>query len=603
MKILRYYFLIIFSLVSFAAYAQNSEDNQMNPASVVEEQPAALTEKENIAQPVVSSTLDALELRDMDINDVLKLLSSKSGLNIIAGKAISGRVTIFLQNVDVHDALTIILKSNDLAYVEDRGIVQVITATEYEQMFGHKFGTVTTHEIFPLQSAKAADIVVLLNQVKSASGKVIADDQTNSLIIEEVPERLKILLDYIKELDAPTDLKVYKLKYISAEALTTKLQEMVSPKIGSAKFDLSSNKIFVKDTAKKIAAIDAFITQVDIPRETKVFEISYAKAEDIAKTVTTLLTKDIGSAQFDSRTNSLIVTDIAPKMIEIKNVILSIDRQQKQVLIEARIVQIDLSDQYSMGINWNTIFPNERGLTLTNESLTGFSTVKNLSLASIGTFNDDGYKIALDMIASLGNTHTLSNPRIAVVNNQEAKILVGSQQAYINSTITTPASGPQSESNQVNFIDVGTKLTITPTIHDDGYITMKIKPEVSSAEEGQVTSNGKISTVPIKKSSEIETTIRVKDGVTIMIGGLIKDEDSNKKNKIPILGDIPLLGKAFRNENRRSIKSETVVFLTPRIITGDVQVDESSMRATGIKASKTYYNPFPKDEDTTPITP
>src|SRR5580692_6279347 len=86
-----------------------------------------------------SMVLDTLDIRDMDINDVLKLLAAKSGLNIIAGKSITGRVTIFLQNVEVHDALTIILKANDLAYFESHGVIQIMTGAEYEQTTGHKF--------------------------------------------------------------------------------------------------------------------------------------------------------------------------------------------------------------------------------------------------------------------------------------------------------------------------------------------------------------------------------------------------------------------------------------------------------------------------------
>ncbi len=116
--------------------------------------------------------LDTLEIKDMDINDVLKLLSLKSGLNIIAGKSITGRVTIFLQNVEVHDALTIILKANDLAYIESHGVIQIMTGADYEQTTGHKFGVGTESTIVSLQSAKASDVVAILNQVKSSSGKV-----------------------------------------------------------------------------------------------------------------------------------------------------------------------------------------------------------------------------------------------------------------------------------------------------------------------------------------------------------------------------------------------------------------------------------------------
>src|SRR5262249_55964413 len=145
-------------------------------------------------------------------------------------------------------------------------------------------------------------------------------------------------------------------------------------------------------------------------------------------------------------------------------------------------------------------------------------------------------------------------------------------------------------------------LHVTPTIHDDGYITMKIKPEISNEEAKPFTaSDGTV--IPIVDTSEVQTTVRVKNGVTIIIGGLMKDERINNKTKVPVLGDIPILGKAFKNEDRKMQKTEIVVFLTPHIINGDVRTDpEEYMNTTStIKGEKTYYDPLPKDHSTVPV--
>ena len=114
----------------------------------------------------------------------------------------------------------------------------------------------------------------------------------------------------------------------------------------------------------------------------------------------------------------------------------------------------------------------------------------------------------------------------------------------------------------MSFIDVGVKLHVTPTIHDDGFVTMKIKPEISSEEPTlyPVPNSGSI---PIVDTSEVQTTVRVKDGVTIIIGGLMKDELTNSKTQVPILGDLPIIGKAFRTEDRNVQKTEIVIFLPP----------------------------------------
>ncbi len=580
---------IIFILCLFPIGMVYAQDMQETDGVVAEAETSA-----------VQNVLDVLEFRDMDINDCLKLFAAKTGLNIIAGKSIAGRVTVFLKNVKIHDALTIILKANDLAYIEDRGVIQIITGAEFEQSKGYKFGVRTQSAVVPLHSVKASDAVAFLAQVKSAGGKVIADDESNSIIIEEAPDKLAQLKDYINTIDVPTTKKVFKLRYASAEAVSAKMKDMASAKIGSVTFDASSNKIFVKDSDKRMKDMESYIQQVDVERETKVFKISYAKAEDLSKTVTLMVSKDIGTVQFDPRSNTIVVTDIAPKIDEIATVIDALDRNDKEVLIEAKIVQITLSDSYQMGINWEKILPDTSHTVVdlkNNFSLPG--TVNPVSSTTIGTLDREGYNVVLQMISTLGKSRLLSNPRIAVINNQDAKILVGTTTPYVTNSTTTPATGPTTTAETVNFIDTGVKLHVTPTIHDDGYITMKIKPEVSNIPKSITTSVN--NSIPVVDTSEVETTVRVKDGVTIIIGGLIKDELKNTKNKIPVLGDIPFVGKAFRNETRSSEKTEIVIFLTPRIISGDVHIHPESYQHPSIKTNETYYNPFPKDESSVPV--
>jgi type II secretory pathway component GspD/PulD (secretin) len=590
--ILRDLFVVALLAMAQAGYAQ--------PAADVPDadEPSAQ------GQPQKSTMLDTLEIKNMDINDVLKLLADKSGLNIIAGKSITGRVTIFLQNVDVRDALTIILKANDLAYMEGHGVLQIMTGAEYEQTTGHKFGVSTQSTIVSLHSAKASDMVAILNQVKSQGGKVVADDQSNSVIIEDVPEKMDQLLAYVKTIDAPTQMEVYKLQHIAGDPLVAKLQEMVSTKIGSVKFDPFSNKLFIEDTPRKLKEIMKYVSQVDVPRETRVFHVNYAKADELAKTIGPMLTKDVGSIEYDARSNTLVAMDISPKMDEIQVMITALDKHDKEVFIEAKIVQIALGDNYQMGINWEALIPNANHTVVnlqSNFSLPGPITT-GLGTATIGTLNRDNYNVVLQALDTFGKSRTLSNPHLAVINNQEASILIGTTIPYTTSTVTTPASGPTTSAESVNFIDTGVKLHVTPTIHDDGYITMKIKPEISNEESAPFTApDGSL--IPIVDTSEVQTTVSVKDGVTIIIGGLIKDQLINNKTKIPVLGDLPILGKAFNTENRNMQKTEIVIFLTPYIINGDARSDprEYLKKTSTLKSERIYYDPLPRDKSTVPV--
>ncbi len=514
--------------------------------------------------------LDVLELKDMDINDVFKLISAKTQLNIIAGKNVQGRVTMYLKNVEVHDALHIILEANDLAYVEKRGIIQILPAFDFERLYGYKFGQATQRKVIQLKSMKAIDAVSLLLQFKSSAGKIAADEQSNSIVIEELPLNLASMENFLSTIDSPAETRSYELKFVQADALATRVQEILTPKVGSIRFDGPSNQVFVKDTLVKLVEIDRLINQLDVPRMTQVFELNYLRPRDIAKTIAPLLTKDIGHVELVARGNKLVVTDIAPKVTEIAEIIKALDHQDKEVLIEARIVQVNLVDRMRLGINWEAILQREHNLTAKNDfSLS--SAVAPKGVLSIGTLADDQYQLVLEALNVSGRSRILSSPSIAVVNHQEAKILVGTTKPYVTTTTTTPSAGPTTVSESVTFIDVGVKLTVTPNIHNDGYITMKIKPEVSSATNSLVTSTK--NEIPIVDTSTVDTTIRVKDGVTVVLGGLIKDERTNNTNQVPVLGKIPFFGAAFRQKNDSIDKTEIIVFLTPRIMTGDVPTE------------------------------
>jgi general secretion pathway protein D len=440
---------------------------------------------------------------------------------------------------------------------------------------------------------RATEALALLNQVKSPNGRIVADEQSNTLMIEDVQEKLEHMMEYLKDVDLSTQWKVFEIRNVPVEGVANKLSEQISAKIGAIKTDIPSNKLLIKDTEKKLDELTHLIIQLDVPRESKVFELNYAKAEDVVKTITPLLTKDIGSLQFDARTNKVIINDIAPRIEEISSVVASLDKKDKEVLIDARIIQISLDDSYNMGINWDAVVKNTKDLKFVNNfSLPNTVSGPPVSTASIGTLNSESYGVVLNMIAKMGKTRILSNPHIAVVNNQEAKILIGTNQPYATSTTTTPGSGASTTAESVNFIEVGVKLRVTPTIHDDGFITMKIHPEVSSVTDTYESNN---TTVPIVETSEVDTTVRVKNGVTIIIGGLIKDETSHIKDKIPVLGDVPMLGKLFRREQRNIRKTETVVFLTPHIMTGDVHTDPNTYSEIDLKRNKTYYSPVHED--------
>jgi len=187
-------------------------------------------------------------------------------------------------------------------------------------------------------------------------------------------------------------------------------------------------------------------------------------------------------------------------------------------------------------------------------------------------------------LQEFGETRNLSSPSIAVINGEEAKIHIGRTEAYVTTTLAT-GSTTSSTAAQVTFLDVGVQLIVTPIINDDGFITMKIKPEVSSVDDHltyQIAADVNNS-VPLIARTTAETTVMVKDGNTIIIGGMRKDEKIKTVDKFPVLGDIPVLGMAFRKNSEQLEKDEIVVFITPRIISGEKNEVDEALQPKDIK--------------------
>ncbi len=151
-----------------------------------------------------TSTIDVLELSDMDILDVIRVVVKKTGMNIVAGQNVTGKVTIFLKNVDARDALRIILESNGLAYADEDGILRVMTAQDFEQKYGHKFGENIQTKIVPLSFAEASDVVAILSQMKTPSGKVFSEEKSNLHLTDaQSPQTTQNLWTYRADLRKP----------------------------------------------------------------------------------------------------------------------------------------------------------------------------------------------------------------------------------------------------------------------------------------------------------------------------------------------------------------------------------------------------------------
>ncbi len=447
-----------------------------------------------------------VDFRQIDVLEALRFLAEQGVLNIVPTKNVGGRVTLALTDVSIKDVLDVTMLTNDLSYIQKGKIIQVMTAAEYEKLFGESFADLRQVREIRLNYASATDVGAILGNIKSTVGKVISDPTTGTLILVDVPEKLEQMADTARGMDRAAQ-----------------------------------------------------------PQETQVFELRYAKADSIKDEVAKILTPKVGTMRVDKRTNTLAITDLPLRMREVRRVIEVFDRKTRQVLIEAKVIQVNLGNKLQVGVNWEAVFKGIKGMNVVGT----FPIVPPVSASgkiTFGTLAKDSFTTVLEMLQTIGTTDILSTPQISVVENEEAKILVGTREAFVTSVVTQTAQA-STTAEQLTFVDVGIQLKVVPVINQDGFVTMRIKPEVSNVTRTLTTALG--NQVPIVETATAETTVMVKDGNTLVIAGLIKDETRKSERRIPVLGSIPVLGALFRSREDEVFRGEIVFFLTPKISTGE----------------------------------
>jgi type II secretory pathway component GspD/PulD (secretin) len=517
-----------------------------------------------LIEPLSASELDyiSLDLRNIEVTDALKFLATKANLDIIPTKEVSGRITLMVENVPVKDVFDIMLRSNNLAYEKQGDIFNVMTEKEYKARYGKNFTDLRQVYVFRLEYAVPEQAYNLLDTLKSDIGKIILDTDSGTILVMDTPE---------------------------------KIDEMAG-------------------------ALSAMEEKKGIIR---IFNLRYALAEDVEKHLREQLdVKKVGSIKADERTNQVIVQTLPERMKDVEKMIQGLDQQTKQILIDTKIIQVKLSDERSTGVEWEGLFDLSMGDSLTylgsypfsavqdstdvwrsreevlndvgyvgSYPFTGTATDYAAGKTSIGTqqmhlgvVGQHDFDAILQYLETLGETRILSSPKLAVVNNKEAKIHVGQLQKYVITT-TTQGEATQTVSEDVNDLEVGTRLFITPTINDEGFVTIKIKPEITSVIDYLETSQG--NQIPIVEIVTAETIAMVKDGTSLLIGGLSQEEKSTDLKGTPLLSKLPLVGDFFKSSTTKTTRNELLVLVTPHIIRGD-ELTTGYARDFGHRLDKEY---------------
>ncbi len=302
----------------------------------------------------------------------------------------------------------------------------------------------------------------------------------------------------------------------------------------------------------------------------RTFKVQYSDPKQVAEILTKYVSRYGKITPLNER--RMIVAEDTPEFLDrIAKLLLELDAQPKQVMIEAKVLEITLDDGEIYGVNWNKVFG-------TTSSTHGKFGTNALSLGSatgsprLGGFffglANKNLELFLEAQSTRNRVQTLSTPKLLAMENEEAKAVIGNSTGY---KVTTTINQVTQES--IQFLESGVILKVTPSVDQQGRIMLKVHPEVSST-----TLNAGI---PDKKSTEVTTELLCEDGQSVFIGGLIKKISSREKTGIPILGDLPGIGRLFSTTTESVNNTETVVIITPRVVQDSRAANEFTQEKLG----------------------
>ncbi len=532
-----------------------------------------------------------------DLGDVIRSLAAILGVNVLLTEDVpSKRVTYTTERTvppdQVGAVLEAILESQGLVLVQRGPVGEVMPKDQAPRTgpvtFGKELaqppplGLIT--QIVPLDFIKAEEGRDMLAQVAGPLAHIDLVPRSNAVLITDMASNVARYLELLRGLDVRSDGEaglrtfVVRLKHANAGELASTLAQIFGASVPAelperarvrALEDRSLSNSLEGFRGRELQALEMRrATPIPLAIQPTVDTAGGGEAATGPVSQTTIVP--------EPATNSLVLRTSPPNFRLIKETIDALDVRPAQVLLEVHIAEIQLDGAKQFGINWSVFSEGSDadvtarfGLPVfTDSALAGVQD----GLLRVVRLNSVDVRAVLRALASETGVRVLSNPRILALNNEQARILVGSQVPFNQSTRT---GLDVVVDRVVQYRDVGTQLTVIPTINDDGYVTFRILQEVSNLTNQTLAA---ALDAPIITTREAETSAIVRNGQTIVIGGLIDRTTSEVERGIPLLKDIPILGWLFKSWSLQEFATELAIFITPYVVYTDEEAAALSER-------------------------
>ncbi len=594
--------------------------------------PAALQSSAQAAGAGEKSTSGryvTIDFNDVDINLFIKYISDLTGKNFVVDRAVKGKVTIIsptrISQENAYRVFESVLEVHGFTTVPAGSIIKIVPAVKARSK---SIATILKDEeaypedkvvtqIIPLAHSSPVELKKLLAPLVSKTSVVIAHPQSGILIITDVMSNIRRLQEIIKAVDVPSigeELRIMPLKYASATNVAKSVSQLF---LRVAKKDLRreviriipyerTNSLIVFAPKSYIGKVEDLLKKLDVemPRgegKIHVYYLQHANAEELVKVLTNLpdkqgkvkgkappISRDV-KVMADAETNSLIITAPREEYQVLEGVIKKLDIPRRMVYMEALIMEVHVNKSFEIGVQWGGAgnFADETGQMFSgfsgNPEPNQYNVLNGLKadppvLPAGFTFGvmKQGVKIGNVYFPNLGavmraykndsDVNIIATPQVLTTDNKKAEIKVGENVPYITSKNTTTA---QQDYTSYEYKDVATTLAITPQINQSDLVRLEISVEVI-----KLKNPNDLSGHPTTFKRSAQTTVVVHNEETVVIGGMIGQDTSSGEYKVPLLGDIPLLGWLFKSHTSSKEKTNLFIFITPHIVENPAEIAE-----------------------------
>ena len=544
------------------------------------------------AQQVVAtrSPSNTLRFANAPLEDVIIAMGQMIGLTIVATDVPDKRVTLNtatpVRTAELGAILESLLESHGLVMVRNGSVAQVVPATQTPagSQLGVGFdlpdpipvGVIS--RLVPLQHIRADEAVAALKPIAGPNARFESVARSNTILITDRGTNVARYLDLLRRLDAATQsedgLRTYvvKLKYASSDDLANVLGQLYGATVASAR----RNSMDEAALSRNLSAFRE--RESDTMRQRRDLQQTGSSQAPVSRDSSRGPGSLVGQTTVVSSppSNSLVIRTAPSNIALLRETIDSLDHRPVQVLMEVTVAEVILGRGTEFGINWAAAtggLSNNRGAQFGQPIVPDSLDPIQDFVGRVTRLGKVDVRAVLRAIASKSTVNVLSTPEVLAVNNREARILVGSKVPFIAST---RLGNDVAIDRAVQYQDVGTQLTLIPTINDDGYVSVQLLQEVSSLSNQTVQA---ALNAPVITTREASTRAIVRDGQTVVIGGLIGTSTELINSGVPLLKDIPLLGYLFKRQTTSKNRTELAIFITPYIVRTDAEADALFERA------------------------